>query len=125
MRQVAKCLGRSALATIGVISEVERSAQALRQCIALYRDLLDYKAAEDLLQEYVDQLEQKPDFWQLPAEAEEILRETTGLLEQFYEHRKRQKARRRSGTKRQAPGSPDPAEDTPRSDSDTRDARPG
>ena len=125
MRQVAKCLGRSALATIGVISEVERSAQALRQCIALYRDLLDYKAAEDLLQEYVDQLEQKPDFWQLPAEAEEILKETTGLLEQFYEHRKRQKARRRSGTKRQASGSRDPAVDTPQSDADTRDARPG
>jgi hypothetical protein len=125
MRQVAKCLGRSALATIGVISEVERSAQALRQCLALYRDLLDYKAAEDLLQEYVDQLEQKPDFWQLPAEAEEILEETTGLLEQLYEHRKRQKARRRSGTKRQAPGSRDPAVDTPQSDSDTRDARPG
>jgi hypothetical protein len=125
MRQIAKCLGREALATIGVISEVERSAHALRQCISLHRDLLDYTAAEDLLQEYVDQLEQKPDFWKLPPEAEEILQETTGLLEQFYEHRKRQKARRRSGTKRQAPGSPDPAEDTPRSDSDTRDARPG
>ena len=125
MRQVAKCLGRSALATIGVISEVERSAHALRQSIALYRDLLDYTAAEDLLQEYVDQLEQKPDFWQLPPEAEKILQEATGLLEQFFEHRKRQKARRRSGTKRQAPGSPDPAEDTPRSDSDTRGAGPG
>ena len=125
MRQVAKCLGRSALATIGVISEVGRSAHALRQCLALYRDLLDYKAAEDLLQEYVDQLEQKPDFWQLPQEAEKILQETTGLLAQFYEDRKKQKARRRSGTKRQASGSPDPAEDTPRSDSDARDARPG
>jgi hypothetical protein len=120
MRQVAKCLGRSALATIVVISEVERSVRTLRQCLALYRELLDYKAAEDLLQEYVDQLELKPDFWRLPPEAEEILRETTGLLEQFYEHRKRQKARRRSGTKRQAPGSPDLAEDTPRSDPDTR-----
>ena len=120
MRQVAKCLGRSALATIVVISEVERSVRTLRQCVALYRELLDYKAAEDLLQEYVDQLELKPDFWRLPPEAEEILRETTGLLEQFYEHRKRQKARRRSGTKRQAPGSPDPAEDTPRSDPDIR-----
>jgi len=123
MRQVAKCLGREALATIGVISEVERSAHLLRQCIALHRDLLDYKAAEDLLQEYVDQLEQKPDFWQLPPEAEKILQETTGLLEQFYQDRKRQKARRRSSTKRQATGSPDPAEGTPRSDSDTRDAR--
>ena len=97
MRQVAKCLGRSALATIVVISEVERSVRTLRQCVALYRELLDYKAAEDLLQEYVDQLELKPDFWRLPPEAEEILRETTRLLEQFYEHRKRQKARRRSG----------------------------
>jgi hypothetical protein len=125
MRQVAKCLGRSALATIGVISEVERSARALRQSVALHRDLLDYTAAEDLLQEYVDQLEQKPDFWQLPSEAEKILQETTELLEQFYRDRKRQKARRRSGTKRQAPGSPDPAEDAPRSDSNARDMRPG
>ncbi len=105
MRHVAKCLGRSALATIGVIPEVERSAQTLRQCVALYRDLMDYKAAEDILQEYVDQLEQKPDFWRLPPEAEQILQEAAGLLEQFYEHRKKQKARRSSGTKRQVPGS--------------------
>ena len=123
-RQVTKCLGREALAPITVLSEVERSAHALHQFLDLCREQLDYAAAEDLLQEYVDQLEQKPDFWKLPPPVEEILQETTALLEQMYEHRKRQKARRRSDTKRQAHGSPDPAEETPRPDSDPRDVRP-
>lgn len=123
-RQVVKCLGRSALATIVVISEVERSVGALRQFLALCRELLDYQAAEDLLQEYIDQLEQKPNFWKLPPQAEEILQETTELLKQFYEHSKRQKARRPRRTTRQAPGLPVRAEETPRSDADTRDVRP-
>jgi hypothetical protein len=122
-RQVTKCLGRSALATIMVLSEVERSAHALHQFLDLCREQLDYAAAEDLLQEYVDQLVQKPDFWKLPPQAEEILQETTELLEQMYEYRKRQKARR-SGTKREAPGSADPAAETPRSYFDPRDMRP-
>jgi hypothetical protein len=123
MRQVTKCLGREALATIMVLSELERSAHALHQFLDLCREHLDYTAAEDLLQEYVDQLVQKPDYWKLPPQAEEILQETTELLEQMYEHRKRQKARR-SGAKRQAHGSPDTAEETPRPDSDPRDVRP-
>ena len=105
MRLVARCLARSALATIVILPELERSAQALRQCLALYRGLMDYQEAEDLLQEYVDQLEQRPDFWELPPLAEELLHETTGLLEQFYEHRKEQRERRGSGPRRQAPGS--------------------
>lgn len=124
MRQVTECLGREALATIMVLSELERSAHALHQFLDLCREQLDYAAAEDLLQEYVDQLVQKPDYWKLPPQAEEILQETTELLEQMYEHRKRQKARRRSGTKRQVPGSPDSAEETPRPDFDSRDVRP-
>ena len=97
-RQVARCHGRSALATIGMMPVVERSAGELRQCVALCRDLMDYTAAVDMLQEYVDQLQQRPDFWKLPNDAQKIWDEATELLKQFYDHRKQQKALRRRGT---------------------------
>jgi hypothetical protein len=78
---------------------VERSARELRQSVALYRDLMDYTAAADMLQEYVDQLQQRPDFWKLPDDAQKIWDEATELLKQFYEHRKKQKALGRRGTR--------------------------
>ena len=99
MRQVARCHGRSALATIGIMPVVERSARELRQCVALYRDLMDYPAAAEMLREYVDQLQQRPDFWKLPDDAQKIWDEATELLKQFYAHRKKQKALRRRGTR--------------------------